>query len=343
MTLFKRWNRFWQRVNDPNHIEFARLWKGAQAAQGHRRLTLQEALFLTFGKGKAESFHRLFRITEQAPPLEPTESVAFTFLRPKIAAILFDRISSGVSIWDAEVPAKFVYADDGLVHEFFFTDDTANAPNFDSIKAQLESNPTHYENLIPRYIAGVTKKLGRPVISLFGSKEAFDAVYAPGKREVLAIALEKLPLIDENKLDWDQVAELRSDTAARDSVRKFISWADTNLVGKSAEEISDQIGNRLGSYLKALKKHGIRKRQAVAESLLDFRSKCATAGVAAGLHGMGLEATVAALAGVTLAFGDIVLSISKKLLDLEDKADQVRASHSEIAFLATYTGNRDVA
>lgn len=74
---------------------------------------------------------------------------------------------------------------------------------------------------------------------------------------VVIICTEEIPSILEDKLEWDQVIEFRSDKKAVEKLLRFRNWANIELLDCKREVIISKYELALDEYKNALNKHGI--------------------------------------------------------------------------------------
>lgn len=65
-------------------------------------------------------------------------------------------------------------------------------------------------------------------------------------------------MIDESKLSWEQVLEIRKDKIEQAKLKRFRLWANSDFDNCSKEQIIDIIGSTYNDYVAALQKHGIK-------------------------------------------------------------------------------------
>lgn len=65
-------------------------------------------------------------------------------------------------------------------------------------------------------------------------------------------------MIDESKLNWEQVLEIRRDKAEQAKLKRFRSWINSDFDNCSKEQIIEKINNTYSDYAEALKKHGVK-------------------------------------------------------------------------------------
>lgn len=91
--------------------------------------------------------------------------------------------------------------------------------------------------------------------------EYFNKVYSEIVRKrnvnVIEATIKSIPVIVEENLTWNQVKEIRKDSASIEKLRKFRLWTTTDLRDKSETEIADIIANSLEEYEYVLRKYGI--------------------------------------------------------------------------------------
>ncbi len=141
-------------------------------------------------------------------------------------------------------------------------------------------------NALMRAIANsITEKYEIPVATLFPENESQNLSYQEGNKEIISLSMENLKIVDEEKLTWEQVLELRNDKQSKDKYKRFIHWLDKEMIGKSQSFIEDDISIKLEDYEGALKKHGIKTVIGTVKEMLnskDFLAGTALASSAIG-------------------------------------------------------------
>lgn len=243
----------------------------------------------------------------------PAETVAVAIRNHKTAALIFDRIwgpktlhvgiPDELLVWGA-TPFEIIFmslgaagADDvaGSLTRELFTEHGA-APLQRGIASALVS--AHAIQAIPTY----------------ASAAALESEYAAGRRDVIVAALTNLEVVDERLLTWEQVLEFRADPISRRDYRRMLNWLDRDMIGKTAQQVTDEIADRLESYHSALRKHAIGTTAGVVESLIDPKFLAAVASVTG-----AIALTTELLAGVAsasaLVAARIACSLAKRAVD----------------------------
>jgi hypothetical protein len=164
---------------------------------------------------------------------------------------------------------------------------------------------------------------------MYESADACVREYRVGETETIVTAVENLGIVNEARLDWQQVMDFRNDPDAKIRLRRMRHWFDFELVGKPMSYVTDAIATRLDDYEWALKKHGIETVTGSLSEVLDVRFLSAASAAMAGLAVAG-GPSWAAIGAAGLLLGKATLSVTTKLVDLEDRK---RGKGSEVAFI----------
>lgn len=188
----------------------------------------------------------------------------------------------------------------------------------------------HDPSVVPRVFAEMMfKEAGIPVTPVFDTAARVENEFKPGHAESFLAVVDGIEIVDEQKLKWAQVIELRSDSEAKLKLRKMRNWLDSNFVGKPISFVSDSVAIKLDDYEWTLKKHGIETAQGALSDLLDSKLWIA-ASPAIGLMVANGADWAAALTGIAVVAGKVSASVTKKWLDFEDRK---RGQGSEVAFV----------
>lgn len=327
-------------TNDAWRRNFKWYWLGLQRKKAFGELTLRDATSYVMGREAAEVFYRFEHIREKTGPLAAHETVALTFAYPKVGAILYDRVWAGATVWDADIPAELLAVTGGDVMCLGMTFRTAQdhhpiAPSHEQILQEIARDPAGTEEQLRDAQAETVKATGARARLLYGDESAFRRRFLPGSKDVLVVAIQNAPFIDEARLSWDQVLEVRKDARAQADLRRFLKFADDTFCGLSVTEIIDRIAALHESYVAAVKKHGLNAKIAWLETVYDLRTKLFAAGTATVLAKNDVLDVQAALAA-TLAFsvGESAIKIARAKYDLDQQWEAVREQHGDIAFLA---------
>lgn len=104
--------------------------------------------------------------------------------------------------------------------------------------------------------------LGISVVPVFFSPTDYEKQYiihSDTSQNVPAISLciNNLPEIIEDKLDWEQVLEIRADEESTARIRRLKNWLNTDILHKKESEMKAILDKAIDDYGFALKKHGI--------------------------------------------------------------------------------------
>jgi hypothetical protein len=298
-------------------------------AEDHRRLVDEFAVEL--------------RMTMEArfnQPVLPTnrETSVVTITERKTAALFFDRVWQspvmepipreigfyGASDAEILLSARALVAGGGEIDLLQNVDVSPLAEIFSLL------DPGDEDETYLRVLAlAFEKKTGISVIPMYDSLSMSLVEYKPGDRRTLLASVANMDVIDDARLTWEQVREIRKDNRSIGQVRALRHWLDTEMVGKPLPFVTDELAKRLEDYRWGLKKHGIKTVTGSLQSILDPKFLSATAVASTGIgfgFGHGAAAVVAALA----VSGKVLLSVVEKFVDLEDVR---RSSGSEIAFI----------
>ena len=105
-------------------------------------------------------------------------------------------------------------------------------------------------------ISSFYRKRGINLAPIYFSSQDFDQVNKK-ERVGLQLCLELFPMIDETKLSWQQVLELRKDKLAQRKLIRLKQWFSTDLVKMEPDKVQATIEKKLDEYEWALKKHGV--------------------------------------------------------------------------------------
>ncbi len=289
-------------------------------------------------------FDDFFRRMDRLELPEKGQTAAIALTSPKSAALCYDRVWSGLS---EDVPAGIGFrghsaSESGLLFLWALTSafeklgpsasrfylesgqGFAEALGFDSIPDE------HAIDRFARKLAeGLADEYGIAATTIFREPRDRDLAYGEGQREAIVAIIQDVPVVAEEELTWEQVAEFRSDAEMLRRFRKLVHWLDSSLVGKSHRFICEEIAERLDSYEVAISKHGLPTQIGSLSAVLD--RKAVLAASEAGIDIIyAAEPFMALLSGAAVIDGQAVLRAVAARLDYND----VTASAAgEIAYL----------
>jgi hypothetical protein len=272
-----------------------------------------------------------------------SQTVAVTFLKKKTCALFFDRVwhppavgpapPSEISVYGAtEAEVWSVLVALGL-QQLDWSRVRKVIKNDAAIAALYKVDTETAKNLSDILLVSH----GVRAVPVYESNDAWSRDYSAGDNEVLIAAIENLGIVDEERLDWQQIMDFREDPEAKAKLRRMRNWLDTDLVGRPASYIADALGARLDDYEWALRKHGIETVTGSLQDLLDVRFLPAAFAAAAGLAVTG-GPLISAIGAAGLTVGKVTLSITTRLVDLKERK---RGKGSEVAFIHKLKGISD--
>lgn len=127
----------------------------------------------------------------------------------------------------------------------------------------------------------------------------------------LAIAMEFIPEIIEEKLEWSQVLDIRKDKKSIKKLQKFRDWITVDLLHCSRDVIEAKYSIALDEYKSALKKHGIMTTIGTFSTILDVTATI--------LENLESSLPVSVGAGITVATGLSVFTLEQCYSYYENK------------------------
>jgi hypothetical protein len=274
--------------------------------------------------------------------------VAVDVLHPKTAAVFYDRLWAGITVWEPDVPIQILFAPkcDELFNfamEIFFGGLSNDGPG------QPESYLSSYgrevfEKCLQKVVIEC-KKGGAPTVTMmFRGRDSFETTVfgqikkdskdsprhrrgkSQSKSDILVVTTDQMDLLDESALRWDQVLEFRKDADAARKVRWFLRWLDVELSKiEDPNEIRDVIAERLAAYRSALKKHGM-------ATAVGFTQVAYSIGAGAGLS--ELDKTLGLNVGMLpIILGGLSLHVVKSVLDFSQGRTKIDTEFKDVALL----------
>jgi len=271
-------------------------------------------------------------------PIHPKsgESLAFSIMRPKTAALAFDKVYR-IPVMQEPLPEEigFYGASQGEIAYWSYALAALAAQSVgvdidlfkDSRNEEIKSGAER-ENL--RFLSDeITNVIGVAPTLIYEHTTNQTREFPRGKTEILMAAIADIKLVEESELSWEQVMEFRRDSDARIKYRRLVRWLDNELQSKPAEEVQELIAFRLDDYEWAIKKHGFKAALGSMSCLIDpkFLGAASAGVIAATLAGGG---NWAALTAMMLVVGRALITFGTTYID--GIADR-RASNYEIAYV----------
>lgn len=139
------------------------------------------------------------------------------------------------------------------------------------------------------------------------------------------LQLSNIPFIDDSKLSWEHILEIRNDISNMQKLRRFRSFASENYKGKSSREIEDDLLTRIYDFEQASNSLGLQMLNSVFS--VGGSEKIAAAlstGALALLFGAPI--TLSAAVGASAVLSNVLVQVvtRRKLHELEQNKNPVR-------------------
>jgi len=204
----------------------------------------------------------------------------------------------------------------------------AQAPVDDSLLTQFPR--VFFRNLLSIHSGALWHEYSIDAVPLYVSYASFDEAYREGDRSFLVVSFSNIGIVDEQRLEWEQVSEFRRDNKSVESVKRVVHWFDNSFLGKSRQFVEEDISIRLSDFAYALRKHGIKTVLGTISAVLDGKFMFGSITTSAGLAWLTNDPAIGFLTEGLLLSGKILVHLSETLLDMRDIR---RASGSELAFI----------
>lgn len=141
-----------------------------------------------------------------------------------------------------------------------------------------------------------------------------DSKLQGDKNENLLVTLSQLPLIDTDKVSWEQIIEFRRDCDSVARLRQLRAFLQTNYKGKEKAFILDDLQSRLDQYANTVRDWGFETKTSTISTLLSSTTLLGTAGgtLVSLFAGAPTLAAVTASAGTLVELGKISLHIANR-------------------------------
>jgi hypothetical protein len=283
------------------------------------------------------------------------ETLAIALLRPKVAALSFDRVWAGAHpdvpkhlsfFGDSQIEVRLVAANllsnvvenqmskgspvfshsdlmnlnrEILFGAFQYQDDAA-------AKSFIQGNP---EGLSRVVASAFQQQYGMRPIPVYATQESRDLAYRQGSTEALVSILSNLGVVDEQRTTWEQIREFRRDKQATAKYRALVHWLDDTMIGKPISFIEDEINRRIDDYQWSIKKYGMETVVGTLAAIADSKSLFGAAATYVTLATLGND-LVAAVAGVGILVAKASTHVARAALNLEDIK---RTKNPEVAYV----------
>lgn len=271
--------------------------------------------------------------TPRLPEVGQTAVVAIS--SPKTAALLADRVWSFPALTPS-VPVDIAFygaTEAEICMQAFGVTLGDNDEGHLKAASLLSDSPTRRPSVrdgVNRWISeALFLERGLVAPPGYESRQQLKREYTPGDSPVILAAIDRLQIVDEKKLEWNQVSEFRKDAVAAKAYRRFMRWINADMIKKDSIAIADEIETRMEAYRWSLAKHGITTILGAIESVLDPKFLSPAAAFVTGL-GLTVGSTSATVAASSFVLGKAAITVGRSLLDITEAR---RGANAEVAFV----------
>ncbi len=143
----------------------------------------------------------------------------------------------------------------------------------------------------------------------------------PGNDEIVSVTLSNLDLIDTNRLEWEQILELKKDDESNKKLRNLLLFFFQNYRDCPVSFIRDDLNRQIEEYHQACSKHGFQFVTSSLSTVLSSKSLLATIalGIFALLSGLPIQAIAPiGLTELALEIGKIAINYAERKRELID-------------------------
>ena len=274
-----------------------------------------------------------------------SESIAVATKNPKLHALFFDRIdcSALVGISGSSIPWEYVnrlmtYESCLFNHLKFLAKFLMTDPVFTEARAFPEFNELiiyfleqsdefgligddhcryaiNERKMVRRHAQELNSLYKCKALPVYSSIEEFCNDFQEGSYIVTQRVIKNLSIVDDEKLEWEQIKQFRQDREARNKYKQFLDFLRGKWSDGDIDYITYQIEKQYEAYNAALRKHGIETRLGVLKDIFSSKYVLPTA-IASIVTNVTNPKFVPIVAGV-FALGSFTLSLSEYKLNLE--------------------------
>jgi hypothetical protein len=268
----------------------------------------------------------------------PGETLAFSVMKPKTAALAFDRVyripvlqnpvPKEIGFFCGTMPELILYGGALLAYAMEKSDVPFEKRTIFQKNDSKESGNNEKRSI--RFVCSeFQKRFGITPTIIYSSPSSRDEEFKSGKFEILTTSISNVAMVDEEQLTWEQILEFRKDAETRAKYCRFVRWVDLELKTKSSKEVEDLIAVRLDDYQWSLKKHGLKASVGTLSCLLDPKFLAGTSAAVAATSVTG-GSVWGALAGASLVFGRAAVNFGTAKID---GLDERRKENYEVAYV----------
>lgn len=184
---------------------------------------------------------------------------AITVDRPKTAALCFDRLYTP----DKSAPPGIAIRDWFVLFDNFGNPrecSVEQVPPGLEVDAQISPETLRRDiQIFPGLLVKAISKRGFAPTLYYESEKALPSgLFGKGDARGLAFALSNLGIVSEDRLEWKQIIDFRSDKDSQLAYCRLMRWYDEQVGdGATLAEVENTIALALDDYRASLKKHGI--------------------------------------------------------------------------------------
>jgi hypothetical protein len=190
------------------------------------------------------------------------------------------------------------------------------------------------QEALKQTLRNILEKFPTGALSHFRKRSDIN-VLSSVEMDTVSIALSNLKLVEERKLSWNHILEVRRDARSIAKLRRVRLLFHEDYSGKPASYIQDDILRRLDEYDETVRKWGLNTALQSMEMVCSSKSLPAAA-VAAMVAGLGGGIPLAAALGSILEVGKIGLNIVAKRRELLEFK-----SHNPVSYLVELRDKHD--
>lgn len=279
------------------------------------------------------AFEPLLRQLNVAKLPATHETSAIAFHNPKTAALCFDRIWSGVN---PAIPPEVGFrgvssAESILIFLTALLEALKRSPEESEAKLKFlvqtgmtlfqlmpdisVPNPQTIDQYSKLLADSIGAEYGLPIVSVYASHTQRDREYRLGDRAAIVAVLENVPVIDEAKLEWEQVLELRRDRSMLVKFRRFMHWLDKEMLTSPLSFIEDEVSVRLHEFHEVTHAHGLATTIGILQTTLGGITVIGGTAALAKLV-VSVDTPSALASGAVATIAGAALHISRVLLNL---------------------------
>lgn len=257
----------------------------------------------------------------------------------KLAALLFDKVFlSRELVGIHNIPKEICFIDNDLEERATdIMDRYVLHAVRDEVPAIIGSSDTYADQIYVNSILLSAKHFKIPITPLFESGSSIDNTFLKGSSAVFQASFEKMPVVINDKLDWEQVLEFRNDKKSLKEYRDFRIWMSLLPQDISVSGASDLIEQKLEDYESALHKHGIQTRLGVYSSLFELKDTLPVLLAGFATHSMTDNSFYTALVAGSVILGKLLVHGQSRKLALSE----VQKNNREIALIQSIKSTVD--